>query len=331
MPFLLGPLARLLSLFTRRDILRWVKEQRADVVVSTYPIASQVLGHLRSRAKSRWRKRTALRVPVANFMTDFGYHPFWAHRGIDLNMAVHPSTVEAVAKRTGRTSVHCTPLVGPQFAPAPERRSFERAKLGLRHGELAVLISSGSWGVGAVQETFELVASGPGLVPVVACGHNAALSDHLGELVRAKGYRAIVLGWTDDMAGLMSACDVLVENAGGLTSLEAMRAGLPVVSFRPIPGHGRKSAAAMTAAGVSYLAKGSTALLEQLELLGRPGPARRAQLAAAAGLFSQDSGAGSGLAGVLGRTPASSTAPKGARGPVRSRGRLRRRRSVGAQ
>jgi hypothetical protein len=158
----------------------------------------------------------------------------------------------------------------------------------LRQRELAVLISSGSWGVGAVQETFELVATRPGLVPVVACGRNDALRHHLEGVAKAKGYRAIVLGWTDDMAGLMAACDVLVENAGGLTSLEAMAAGLPLVSFHPIPGHGRNSAAEMSAAGVTCLAHDGDELVDLLVRLGRPSPAREAQLAAAARLFSED-------------------------------------------
>jgi UDP-N-acetylglucosamine:LPS N-acetylglucosamine transferase len=288
MPWLLPPLAALLSVFTRRRILRWVREQHADVVVSTYPLATQVLGHLRTNARRRWRRRSALRVPVANFITDFGFHPFWANRGVDLNLAVHPGTVAAVAKRTGKPSVACGPLVAPPFAVASERRRAQRARLGLEHDELAVLISSGSWGVGAVRETFELVASRPGLVPVVACGHNTALRNQLEELARTRGYRALLIGWTDDMAGLMAACDVLVENAGGLTSLEAMRAKLPLVSFHPIPGHGRNSAAAMTAAGVSRWARSQSDLLGQVEQLGRPGHARQAQLAAAAALFSQD-------------------------------------------
>ena len=268
------------------------REVGADVVVSTYPVATQVLGDMRRRARARWRwpwgRRSGLAVPAVNFVTDFGYHPFWAHKGIDLNLAVHPKTVAAVATRTLRPSVTCAPLVDPRFAAAGQRRDFERARLGLGSGELAALISSGSWGIGTVRETLELVAAEPGLVPVVVCGHNDHLRQELERLVEARGYRAVILGWTDDMPGLMAACDVLVENAGGLTSLEAMSAGLPLVSFRPIPGHGRKSAAAMSAAGVSCLARGAAQLVGCLEHLGRPGPARDAQLRAAASLFAAD-------------------------------------------
>jgi processive 1,2-diacylglycerol beta-glucosyltransferase len=306
-PFLLAPLSRLLSFGTRRGILRWVRQVRADVVVSTYPVATQVLGDMRCRAKARarltMRKRGALRVPAVNVITDFGFHPFWAHRGIDLNMAVHPSTVKAVARRTGQPSVTCSPLVGPEFAAAQARRARQRADLGLHKSELAILISSGSWGVGAVRETFELVATRPGLVPVVACGHNEDLRRQLEDLAKAKGYRVVVLGWSDDMAGVMAACDVLVENAGGLTSLEAMSAGVPLVSFRPIPGHGRNSAAAMSAAGVSCWAGNSEGLLENLVLLGRPGLARYRQLSAVAELFSEDAATAVSQLAVSGEPP----------------------------
>ena len=123
-PFLLRPLSRLLSLFTRRTVARWVQETGADVVVSTYPVATQVLGDMRRRAQRRrpWPGRATLDVPAVNFITDFGYHPFWAHRGIDLNLAVHPGTVAAVARRTGRPSMACAPLVSPLFGAARGRR-----------------------------------------------------------------------------------------------------------------------------------------------------------------------------------------------------------------
>jgi UDP-N-acetylglucosamine:LPS N-acetylglucosamine transferase len=304
-PLLLVPLARFLSFFTRRKVLRWARESRADVVVSTFPIATQVIGDLRRRAQRRrpWHRRAGLRAPAVNFITDFAYHPFWAHPGVDLNLAVHPWTVAAVARHTGRPSAPCAPLVGPEFFTARPRRAAQRTKLGLRPRDLAVLISSGSWGVGAVRETFERVATRPGLVPVVACGRNDALRHHLEDLAQAKGYRAVVLGWTDDMAGLMAACDVLVENAGGLTSLEAMAAGLPLVSFHPIPGHGRNSATTMSAAGVTDLARDAEALLDNLVRLGRPGPAREAQLAAAARLFSADAAVAVADLGASGAWP----------------------------
>ena len=93
------------------------------------------------------------------------------------------------------------------------------------------------------------------------------------------------------MAGLMAGCDALVENAGGLTSLEALRAGLPVVSFQPIAGHGRENTARMAAAGVSRLAADPDELLEALdELTSTPGT-RPAEVDAGWAMFRTDADA----------------------------------------
>jgi UDP-N-acetylglucosamine:LPS N-acetylglucosamine transferase len=49
----------------------------------------------------------------------------------------------------------------------------------------------------------------------------------------------------------MQLADVLVHNAGGLSFTEAMVAGLPAVTYRAIPGHGRANAAVLDRAGLA--------------------------------------------------------------------------------
>jgi processive 1,2-diacylglycerol beta-glucosyltransferase len=53
---------------------------------------------------------------------------------------------------------------------------------------------------------------------------------------------------------------VLVENAGGLMAMEGMATGLPVATYRPIPGHGHISAATLEQAGVSTWIRRPSAL-----------------------------------------------------------------------
>jgi processive 1,2-diacylglycerol beta-glucosyltransferase len=61
----------------------------------------------------------------------------------------------------------------------------------------------------------------------------------------------IGLGWVADMAHLLAAVDVVVQNAGGMTSLEARAAGVPMLTYRSVAGHGETNAAALHAAGVA--------------------------------------------------------------------------------
>src|SRR5207302_4230258 len=82
-----------------------------------------------------------------------------------------------------------------------------------------------------------------------------------------------VLGWTDEMPLLMAASDALIQNAGGLTCMEALAAGLPVVSFLPIAGHGKDNAEHMREACVAAYATDAdelaTALDQATSLAGR--------------------------------------------------------------
>jgi processive 1,2-diacylglycerol beta-glucosyltransferase len=281
-PWLCPLVSWLTCLLTRRRLMRWVRRSGASAVVSTYPLATLSIGRLREIGR--------LRVPAINFITDFGVHPLWVHKGMDLNLAVHPLAAEEARRRTGRPAVACGPLVADCFASAKRERdrAATRAALGLGPSDVAVLVVAGSWGVGDVEETVAAVAEGPGLVPVVACGRDELLRRRLLRHAATAGRRSVVLGWTEQMPEVMAACDALVENAGGLTSLEALRAGLPVVSFRPIAGHGRANTAMMAATGVSRAATDRDELLACLAEVTRPGPGRRALIEAGRAIFAAD-------------------------------------------
>ncbi|MGH9093526.1 MAG: MGDG synthase family glycosyltransferase, partial [Acidimicrobiales bacterium] len=285
-PWLCPLVAWLVCVLTRRRVRRHIRAMDANVVVSTYPLSTLCLGRL--------RRTGHLDIPAVNFITDFGVHPLWVDRGMDLNLAVHDAPARAAEARTGQPSRACGPVVSDAFwpdrRPNPSARADLRADLGLRPADAAVLVVAGSWGVGGIEQTLQAAAQGA-VVPVVVCGRDEALRQRVQALVDQSGWRAVVLGWTDRMPQLMAACDALVENAGGLTSLEAMRAGLPVVSFRPIAGHGKDNTAAMSAAGVAHLATTPEDLADALGRLTRPGPDRTAQIAAGESMFREDAAA----------------------------------------
>jgi UDP-N-acetylglucosamine:LPS N-acetylglucosamine transferase len=277
-PWLCGALAWLVTVLTRRRVRRWVRQSDANAVVSTYPLATLCLGRMRQKGQ--------LRVPAVNFITDFGVHPLWVHRGIDLNLAIHEKPAQMAASRTGKPSVACGPVVPRAFDPINlPGREAAREHFGLSHAAVAILVVAGSWGVGDLDATWNAIAADGRFTPVVVCGRDRRLLSEVTALAETSGTNAAILGWTDEMPALMSACDALVENAGGLTSLEAMRAGLPVVSFHPIAGHGKENTARMSEAGVSLLASDAAGLASALGAVTRPGPLREGQIAAAQAMF----------------------------------------------
>ena len=68
---------------------------------------------------------------------------------------------------------------------------------------------------------------------IVVCGSNSQLYS---ELEARQLPNTTLLGFTDDMAGYMRACDLFVTKPGGLSSTEAAVMGIPLIHIAPIPG-----------------------------------------------------------------------------------------------
>jgi UDP-N-acetylglucosamine:LPS N-acetylglucosamine transferase len=218
-------------------------------VVSTYPLASQVLGRLRQEG--------VLRVPTVTFLTDMSVHPLWVASGIDAHLALHPVPAAQASALDARHPIAVGAAVHPAFRPAygSAERTAARGSFGLPTDRPLALVSAGSWGVGAVDRSAGEIAATGLATPVVVCGNNDALRRRL-----QNDTKVIALGWVDEMPTLIRACDVVVQNAGGLTSLEALASGVPVVTYRCLPGHGRTNAAALEQAGWARWARDAGSL-----------------------------------------------------------------------
>ncbi|MFI0962825.1 glycosyltransferase [Streptomyces sp. NPDC021080] len=241
-------------------------------VVSTYPGASRVLGNLRLDGR--------LGIPVLTYLTDFSVHPLWVADGVDVHLAAH-AVPAAQARAAGAEDVRvCGPVADPRFRPCdPRERLLARERFGLPATAPLALLVAGSWGVGPVRQVARELRDCGAVVPVVVCGRNQALAARL----RADGIEH-VHGWVDDMPALMHAADVLVQNAGGLTTLEAFSAGLPVASYGCIPGHGLTNADALDEAGAAVWIRDRAQLKDILNDLVN-GPLGLRQRAAGRALF----------------------------------------------
>ncbi len=247
------PLVFVLALFFERRLRQWAEIYDADVIVTTYPFASVVLG------RARLKKRRRLHIPVSTFLTDFAVHPLWVHKGVDSHICVHPRAAQAVYNLTGEFATAPGPLVSNVFSNTDETKTQARRRFGIPKDATAVLIVAGSWGVGELEDTFDTLLESGEFLPIAVCGRN----EELAEKLRSRG-QGMVLEWTEEMAAYMRACDVVVQNAGGLTCMEAFASGLPVISYNPIPGHGRQNVFEMTAAGVTKWARGPEGLKQAI-------------------------------------------------------------------
>ena len=240
------------------EVERWARD--ADVVVTTYPLAGQTLGALREQGR--------IPVPALTYLTDPAAHATWCHPAVDHHLTVTSATA-GDARRYGVGARATGPLCAPTFSSARRSRRAVREELGLPGSAPVVLISAGSLGMGAIPRTVRDLLAHPRLRVVVLCGRNSRLRRRLG-----RDERVVALGWRDDVSDLMAAADVLVHNAGGLSLTEALAAGLPAITYLPIPGHGRANAAVLAAAGIAPWPRDARELAATVEDLVDD-PARR--------------------------------------------------------
>ena len=235
-----------------------------DVVVSTYPAATSVLGSLRRRGR--------VTVPAIATVTDFAGVQFWSHRGIDLHLVMHSSLVPLVEREAGAGSA-CTvaPLAARTFREAAARPDAARRSLGLSASGRVVVVSGGGWGVGDLEGAVAEAAALPATTVIAVTGRNRALESRLRTAYRGDE-RVRVLGFTDSMPQLLAAADVLVHTTGGVTCLEALTARCPLVAYGAPAGHAPMLARAMAKQKIALHAR-SRAELRQALLSPLPTPA----------------------------------------------------------
>ncbi len=227
---------KLLTFFGRRGLMRLIRAHDPDVIVSTYPGVTAVLGELRHKGR--------LKVPCYSSITDLAGLQFWAHPGIDLHFITHPESAEEVESIAGPGSVRwAKPPTAPAFLAARSRGDARRA-LGLPAQGRVIAVSGGGWGVGDLVGATRAALQFEDATVLCLCGRNDRLrADVTGRFGAEPRLR--VMGFTDRMGDVLAAADVLVHSSAGLTVLEAIIRGCPVVSYGFGYGHVRASNAAL--------------------------------------------------------------------------------------
>lgn len=244
-----------------RPLLRALRRYPAEVVVSTWPPATMMLGRLRRRGK--------VHVPVCATVTDFAGLELWTDKGVDLHLVMHESLVSRVERLAGRGSARTVaPLVAARFR-TPRPATEARRALGLPDDATIVVVSGGGWGVGdltgAVRSALALEDS------FVVCLAGRASDTRIRlESEFADEPRVHVLGFTDAMSDLLAAADVLVHSTGGVTCLEALASGCPIVAYGAPPGHTPLLAREMATLGLVTHARSPSELTAALRSALRP-------------------------------------------------------------
>ncbi|MGE5604979.1 MAG: MGDG synthase family glycosyltransferase [Bacteroidota bacterium] len=232
------------------ELIMLVNRLEPRVVISTFPLPAGVL--------SRMKEAGVLSAPVVTVITDMCVHSQWIHPKTDLYLVGSPEVAAGLEKRgvardkIGITGIPILPVFREKVDSEMVRREFDfdsKAKI--------ILFMGGNDGIfGTNHFNFILRDLPPDVQSVVITGSNQDLYDRLHSNSYQK-YRVRAFKYVENVAGLMKISDLLVTKAGGVTISEALAVNLPMIIFKPTPGH--------EVANANYLLKHRAAFIAKRE------------------------------------------------------------------
>lgn len=217
-----------------QPLIKFLKEYNPDIAVCTHFLPGEIISWLKAKGK--------INFPQAIVVTDFDVHALWLVHHFERYFVALDETrvhLEKLGIPAEKITVSGIPI-DPIFAESKDKQAM-REKYGLAKDKLTILVSSGGFGVGNVENL--LIALGDLQTPaqvLAICGRNEELKSKLETLAAEKLNNERVtfkpIGFTKEMDEYMSAADLIVGKPGGLTTCEALAKGLIFVVVNPIPG-----------------------------------------------------------------------------------------------
>ncbi len=209
---------------------RTIDRLEPDVLVHTHFLGPDIVS-------GRMRRRAPL--PQAEVITDFFAHSLWLQPGVARYfVATDEVKVHLVSAGVDANRVRVTGIpIDLRFERLPEPAAA-RAARGLELDRDVLLLMAGGLEAGDLRALIgQLRSLAWPLTVLVVCGRSQELYKVANEAAaEAPGPATFrVFGRVDDVPDLMAAADVVVSKPGGLTSSEALAAGLPLLLVSPYP------------------------------------------------------------------------------------------------
>lgn len=197
-----------------------VKEYNPDLIVATQMYPNALLAPAVQRGQ--------IRQPIIGVLTDYGLQSVWVRNSSTHYCVGDEALVDSLRERgvsPSRISVTGIPLMPAFSSPPPQDEA--RRRLGLEDLP-TLLITGGRHAIGTLDAVQHLVSqAGTGSQILVTAGPSTEGYGRLRALADRYPRQLKLFDWTDDMAVLLSAADVVAGKPGGLSITEALACGRP--------------------------------------------------------------------------------------------------------
>lgn len=213
-----------------RKLAAYIEEHGYDIVVTPHLYPAETMTYM--------KKKGLLKVPAVAIGTDYTCIPFWEETNLDYYVIPHEDLIPEYVRR-GVPEEKLLPYgipVKQSFCHTTDP-SKAREKLHLPMDAPIFLVMSGSMGFGklAIFAAELALRCRNGEHIIIICGNNAKIQRILKKEFHFNK-RVHIIGYTNQVALFMDACDVIYTKPGGLTSTESLVKNIPIVHTAPIPG-----------------------------------------------------------------------------------------------
>ena len=243
-----------------------------DVFIATHFFPAEVASYLKLKGR--------LSARLITVITDYLPHAVWICPGTDLYVVGSNVTKnELVDRGVAEEKVQVLGIpTDPKFSQRSDRRALAQ-RLGVDPERFTVLICSGGFGTGPMEQLFRILSAvSEPIQALIVTGKNTALFHRLEGLRSSIPHALKIYGFVNNMDELMDVSDLMITKPGGLSCAEAMTKGLPMILSSPIPGQESRNAQIVQRIGSAILAENVVRIPSLIQEL-RSNPARLQEMA----------------------------------------------------
>lgn len=218
--------------FVSKKLQELIREKSPDIIVSVHPVTN----HIAAKAM----KRINHNVPLLTVVTDpVTFHRVWICPQVD-KIVLATEDAKTLCRKYGFGLDNIEVLgfpIDPKFFKTSSPKNELRKTIGIAPGKFTVLFMGGGEGGGNIYEFIsELNKGSMDIQLIVITGRNHLLQKKLEENSSKFKFPMKIFGFTDQVADIMGASDLIITKAGPGTIIEAVSKSLPIILTSFLPG-----------------------------------------------------------------------------------------------
>lgn len=217
------------------DIVPLIKSGRPDLIITTHPFVTNVLGTL--------KEHNAFDVPVLSIVTDYKIHTLYLKKMIDAYVVGSDYTKQTMVDK-GVAAEIIYPYGIPIRQTFLSNNHLERQEPTDVVG--TILLMAGSLGTKQMEKAFSsLLKVKEKIRIIVVCGNNAKIERDIKNLYaweKPEDKVVEIHGFVNNVSDLMDESDAIISKPGGLTTTEAIVKNIPMIIPFYYPGQEEENA-----------------------------------------------------------------------------------------